>query len=51
MDPLIFIMMASFKGYCMDTHWDIPTVNRMALMKASNWDVLMVNCLAPYLEI
>ena len=45
MDPLMVLMMASFRGYYIDTHWDILTVECMDLMKASNWYILMVKCL------
>ena len=45
------LVMESFRGYCMDTHWDILTVKCMGIMKASNWDVLMVKCLELYLEM
>ena len=51
MDPLMVLMMSSFMGYFMETHWDALTVKFMALMKASNWDVLTVNRLALYLEM
>ena len=42
MDHLMVLMMARFRDCCMETHWDILTVNFMALMKASNWDGIMV---------
>ena len=51
MDSLMVVMMESLRDYCMETHWDILKVRCMALMKASNWDVLMVNFLSLYLEM
>ena len=49
MELLMVLMMARFRYYCMETHWDILTVKCMNLTKESNWDVLMVKCLELYL--
>ena len=51
MDPLMVLMMASLRAYFLGVHWDLPMATRLALMKASNWDLLMVKCLALYLEM
>ena len=51
MDHLMVLMMASFRDYCMETHWDILTVKCMDMMMESNWDLLMVKCLELYLEM
>ena len=45
------IMMARFRDYCLEVHWDLLMEKCLALMKASDWDYLVVNCLALYLEI
>ena len=51
MYPLMVLMIESFRGYFVETLWNILTVKCMALIKASNWDVLMVKFLALYLEV
>ena len=51
MDPLMVPMMESFKGYCIEIHWDILTIKCMALMKTSNRDVPMIKLFALYLEV
>ena len=51
MDRFMVLMMARLRDYYMETHWDILTGKCMVLMKASKWDVLIVNLLALYLEI
>ena len=45
------LIMSNFRYYFMEIHWDILTVNCMDLMKALNWDVLIVKFLALYLEM
>ena len=47
----MILMIASFRDYLMETHWDILTVKCMVMMKAPNWDVLIVECLALYVEM
>ena len=42
MDHLMVLFMARFRDYLMGTHGYILTVKCMALIKASDWDVLMV---------
>ena len=46
MGPLMVLMMEIFRVYCMETHWDILTVKYMVMIKASNWDLLVLKCLA-----
>ena len=45
------LMMASLRSYCLEFYWDLPMKKRLDLMKASNWNLLMVNLLSLYLEI
>ena len=44
-------MMEIFRGYCMETYWDILMVKCMAMMKASNWNVMMLKFLELYMEM
>ena len=34
MDPLMVLMMASLRDYCLEVHWDILMVKYLDLMKA-----------------
>ena len=49
MYPLMVIMMARLRDYFFETHWDLIMVKSLALIKASNWDYLLVECLVLYL--
>ena len=42
MDPLMVIMMEIFRDDFLETLWDLLMVKCLALMKASNWDILIV---------
>ena len=33
----MILVMARFRAYCLEVHWDIIMANLLALMKASNW--------------
>ena len=46
----MILIVGSLRDYCLETHFDIQMVDRLALMKASNLDYLMVKCLALYFE-
>ena len=48
MDLFMVMMMASFSAYYLETHRYILMVRSLDLIKASNWDILMVKCLALY---
>ena len=43
MDPLMVITIEILRYYCLENHWDLLMVKCLALIKASNWDYLMVN--------
>ena len=51
MDPLMVIMMEILRDYLLETHLDILMVKGLFLMRVSNWDHLVVNFLALYLEM
>ena len=36
MDPLMVLMMARLRDYCLEVHWGILMAKFLALMKASN---------------
>ena len=36
MDPLMLLMLASLKAYCLKTDWDLLMVNCFSLIKALN---------------
>ena len=42
MDTLIVLMLESFRVYLLGVHWDTWIGKCLILMKASNWDVLIV---------
>ena len=42
MDPLMVLMMGILQGDFLEVHWDILMVKFLDLMKASNWDYIMV---------
>ena len=44
-------MMAILSAIGLETHYDILMVKRLALMKASIGDLLMIMCIAQYLEM
>ena len=48
MDILMFLIMESLMDYCLENHWDILLVNFLNLIKASNWDYMVVKCFALY---
>ena len=43
---LMVLVMERLRAYLLETHWDIMTEKCLDLMKASNWDLLMVKRLA-----
>ena len=45
------LMLAILRAYCFENHWDILMVKCLVLMKASNWDYLVVKGLSLYLEM
>ena len=45
------LIMEILRDYFLEVHWDILMVKFLDLMNASNWDLMMVNCLALYLEM
>ena len=51
MDTLMVLIMASLRDYYLDTHWDLPIVKCLDMMKAPKWYYLMVNFLSLYLEM
>ena len=51
MDPLIILIMEIFRDYLLETQCGLLILKCFDLMKASNWDLLMLNCLTLYLEI
>ena len=42
MDHLIVLMMVRLRYYCLKTHCNMLRVNCLAMMKALNWDYLVV---------
>ena len=36
------LMMASLRAYCLEVHWNLLKVKYLDLMKALNWDQLVV---------
>ena len=51
MDYLIVLMMSSLRADWLDDHWYPLMVKCLYLMKALNWDYLVVKCFALYLEM
>ena len=45
------LMMELLRSYCLETHCNILMVKFLDIMKASNWDYIMVKCLGIYLEM
>ena len=44
-DPLMVILMVSLRDYCFETHWCVLMVKCLDIMKASNWDNIVVKLL------
>ena len=42
MDPLMVIRMAILRDYRLEMYWGLLMVKCLVLMKASNWDILIV---------
>ena len=50
-DPYMVPMISSLRDYWLKFYCDVLMVKFLALMKASNWDYLMVKWLELYLEM
>ena len=51
MGPLMVLMMASLRDYCLKNNWDILMVKCLALMKSPKGDFMVVKCLTLYLDM
>ena len=51
MDSLMVLMMAILRDYLLKVDWDLLMLKFLYLMKALNWYILVVKCLALCLEM
>ena len=45
------LMMEILRVYYLDNYWDLMIVKCLDIMKATNWYLLIVNCLVLYFKI
>ena len=42
MDPFVVLIMEKLRAYFLETRWDLLMVKCLVMMKASNWDYLVL---------